>query len=417
MAALTESSPQQGSTTSGSAKVYFDGTHRTLSPAETWLRIKPHFAALGITRVAPITGLDTVGIPVVMVARPNARSLSVSQGKGVDLCCAKVSGAMESIEQHCAEHLDLPLRYISWSELRRRALAPSPAELPFSKAEVEQRPMLWLEGVREADGAPCWLPYACVHLDLRRPLAPDSDLYPLSSNGLASGNTRAEALLHAVLEVVERDAWARFVALPPEDRQRRVLDLASVTDPRALELLAKLQSGGLTVRVWDLSHELGVACFLCQVIEEAASWAFRMGRAEGLGCHTQRGVALARALCEAAQSRLCAIAGSRDDMTRKLATSVRDPLSIQRAQRELAEPSRPEVDFARVPSQDFAFVDAELRWLTAQLQSWAGAEVLSVELPTFGVPVHVVRALVTRLRPPHFLSLRAPRRGFEEASA
>ena len=33
----------------------------------------------------------TIGLPVVMVVRPNARSLSVAQGKGLDLHAAKVS--------------------------------------------------------------------------------------------------------------------------------------------------------------------------------------------------------------------------------------------------------------------------------------------------------------------------------------
>ncbi|TGV60738.1 hypothetical protein EN803_38435, partial [Mesorhizobium sp. M2D.F.Ca.ET.160.01.1.1] len=48
-------------------------------------RIRPHWARMGITRVANVTGLDRIGIPVVMVCRPNARSLAVSQGKGIDL--------------------------------------------------------------------------------------------------------------------------------------------------------------------------------------------------------------------------------------------------------------------------------------------------------------------------------------------
>jgi ribosomal protein S12 methylthiotransferase accessory factor YcaO len=37
---------------------------------------------LPITRLANVTGLDTLGILVVMSVRPNSRSLSVSQGKG-----------------------------------------------------------------------------------------------------------------------------------------------------------------------------------------------------------------------------------------------------------------------------------------------------------------------------------------------
>ena len=55
------------------------GTHRALAPAETLARARRHFAAAGITRIADVTGLDTLGVPVAMAYRPNARNLVVSQ--------------------------------------------------------------------------------------------------------------------------------------------------------------------------------------------------------------------------------------------------------------------------------------------------------------------------------------------------
>ena len=67
------------------AKQYRLGTHRTVSPEATLARVAPHLNEMGITRIANVTGLDDIGIPVVMVCRPNSRSISVAQGKGVDL--------------------------------------------------------------------------------------------------------------------------------------------------------------------------------------------------------------------------------------------------------------------------------------------------------------------------------------------
>lgn len=393
-----------------SREPYLGGAHRALPPALTWQRIKPCIASLGITRVAVITGLDVVGIPVVMVSRPNSRSLSVSQGKGVDLCSAKVSGAMESIEQHCAEHLDLPLRYGSWNELRARACALDPAALPsFDRAAVRSRATLWVEGRRCADAAPCWVPHALVHLDLRRPLAPGSELFPLSSNGLASGNTPTEATLHALLELIERDAWSRFVDLSEEARSERRLALASVSDPVLLELLQKLERAGLNVLVWDLSTELGVPCFLCQLIEAEAEWAFQTGRAEGLGCHTDRRIALARALCEAAQSRLCAISGSRDDMTQGSVARVRAPAAVRRARQQIDRGSEGTRQFASITTSVFPSLDSGLAWLVGGLRAWVGAEVVVVDVPAPGLPVSVVRVLASELRAPHFLAKQRPR--------
>ena len=52
-------------------KLYLDGTHRTVEPAITLERLRPLLPIIGVTRVAAITGLDVIGLPVVMVERPS----------------------------------------------------------------------------------------------------------------------------------------------------------------------------------------------------------------------------------------------------------------------------------------------------------------------------------------------------------
>src|SRR5262245_40073595 len=102
----------------GTVKHWFAGTHRHVPPAETVQRVQRVLPVLGITRVADVTGLDTIGIPVVMVVRPNARSLSVAQGKGSTLEAARASGLMEAIETWHAEQIDLPIKMATHNELR-----------------------------------------------------------------------------------------------------------------------------------------------------------------------------------------------------------------------------------------------------------------------------------------------------------
>lgn len=48
------------------------------------LRAGSLFDRYGITRAADVTGLDRIGILVALAVRPNPRSVSVSQGKGVE---------------------------------------------------------------------------------------------------------------------------------------------------------------------------------------------------------------------------------------------------------------------------------------------------------------------------------------------
>jgi ribosomal protein S12 methylthiotransferase accessory factor len=70
-------------------KVIFTGTHRVRTPEQTLEIITPRLADYGITRLADVTGLDDLGVPVVMAVRPLAATLSVAQGKGATLELAK----------------------------------------------------------------------------------------------------------------------------------------------------------------------------------------------------------------------------------------------------------------------------------------------------------------------------------------
>lgn len=105
-------------TASAATKRYFHGTHRICAPEETLARLQPLLPTMGITRIANVTGLDRTGMPVVMVCRPNARSVTVSQGKGLTLAAAKASGVMEALEIWHAERIVKPLKLASFDEMR-----------------------------------------------------------------------------------------------------------------------------------------------------------------------------------------------------------------------------------------------------------------------------------------------------------
>jgi YcaO-like protein with predicted kinase domain len=70
-------------------KTFMNGAQLCDDPSATLKRVIPWMSNMGITRIANVTGLDRIGIPVVMVCRPNSRSVSVSQGKGLTLDAAR----------------------------------------------------------------------------------------------------------------------------------------------------------------------------------------------------------------------------------------------------------------------------------------------------------------------------------------
>ncbi|MFQ5558821.1 MAG: YcaO-like family protein, partial [Acidimicrobiales bacterium] len=201
------------------------GTIRTRTAGETLQAIRPLFPRLGITRLADVTGMDSIGVPVAMCIRPNARHLSVSQGKGVSSELAMVSAAMESVEMYHAEHLGPPDLTAAWEGLDRASVRPGDLELGiWHQAHRDREEIGWVEAAELLSGRPILVPHVLWDLDSSR-THPDTGLFAVSSNGLASGNCLLEAVLHGLYEVVERDADLRFSNLDPDVHESRRLSL------------------------------------------------------------------------------------------------------------------------------------------------------------------------------------------------
>ncbi|AGC47543.1 hypothetical protein MYSTI_06270 [Myxococcus stipitatus DSM 14675] len=386
----------------GTAKHFRQGTHRTVSPEETLERVRRLMPVLGITRIANVTGLDTVGIPVVMVTRPNARSLAVSQGKGLTLAAAKASGLMESVEGYHAEHITLPLKLATYNELRFRTPVVDVAGLPRLSVSLfhPNWRMLWVEGVDLLGGGPLWLPFDLVHTDFTLPLPTGSGAFLMSSNGLASGNHVLEATLHGLCEVVERDASALWHARGEKGQAGTRLDLTTVNDSACREVLETYARAGVAVGVWETTSDVGVPAFTCYIVDQERESLRPVAVAGGMGCHPSRGVALLRALTEAAQSRLTRICGARDDLHRKAYEEAREGVEADRLRTRLRE-EKPVRRFQEAPHQDASTLEDDLGWVLVKLRMAGVAQVVAVELtkPELGIPV--VRVVVPGLEPTH----------------
>ena len=380
----------------GTRKALDQGTQRTVAPRATLERVAPLLARAGITRVANVTGLDRIGIPVVMVTRPNARSVAVSQGKGLSLEAAKASGLMEALELHHAETAALPLRFASPRALgaEGQVIDLKGLQRPRSGGSEQGLKMLWACGRELLSGGPIWLPYELVHADYTDQRPPGSGLFLASTNGLASGNHPVEAVCHGLCEVIERDATAQWIELPRSERIRRRLDLGSVDDAPCRELLDRFVAAEMSVGVWDTTSRIGVAAFEC-VIADARSDSGHSAR--GAGCHPVRAVALARALTEAAQVRATYVAAARDDLSPAEFETERVLERSQRA-RALIEEGNGQRNFADVPSHEAPHLEEDLRHILDCLASAGVTQVAALDLtrPEFGVPV--VRVVVPGLR-------------------
>jgi len=358
------------------------GTMRDCEPADTLARVRPLFPAFGITRVANVTGLDRIGIPVWICIRPDGRCLSVSQGKGVTDELAQVSAVMESIELYHAERAAEPCLTASYREARRRHRTVDPATLMpgvRGRRYHRTRPIAWARGRDLATGEPVLVPHAVVDANFSRPHA-DQGLFVVTTTGLASGNHRLEAVCHAVFEVVERDCEWRWESLGPAARRAREIAPDSIDSALLRGLLDRFEEAGIHARMWDMTSEVGIPAYHCTLGDPGALGGLELYY--GAGCHLSTEIALARALTEAAQSRLTFISGSRDDVF----PSWYEPApSVTRRRR--AAPGR--LDFGARRSCAGSTFAADLDHARRRLGEAGFRRVVAVEhtRPEFGIPV------------------------------
>lgn len=355
-----------------------DGTHRAATLEATWARFAPARRRAGITRIAELTGLDTLGIPVFAAIRPLGRSLSTQQGKGITPLAARVSALMESLETWTAEHVELPVVRGSYRALRPRAVDVRRLPRPRRRLDLDAR-WAWVEGRDLVRDVPVLVPREAVTLDATFTRPP---VFDVSSNGLASGNVLVEAIVHGLCEVIERDAEAAWRRTGGD--RRLVLD--TIDDPVCRGLIDRIVATGARVFVWDLASDTGVPAIGAAIMEDPREPAWRaLGFYQGFGAHLVPEIAIARALTEAAQTRLTYIAGGRDDFFPHDYERATDPALLADLWGRLAAPCDEPVDFDELPRLAPSSLGHALELLVERVRG----QVVAVELthPALGVPV------------------------------
>ncbi|MFF9091408.1 YcaO-like family protein [Streptomyces sp. NPDC014991] len=306
------------------------GTLRTRTPEDTWEALAPEIPHLGISRVARLTGLDHLGIPVWTAVRPAAHTLVTSQGKGADDLLAKISAVLEAAELW---HAERPVTVATRATHRELRLPYPMAALPVKVAHpaLADIPLDWVTGRGLHTMAEVLVPADLLRREMHHgPVRPE--VFAVTSNGLACGNNRHEATLHALLETVERDVLHRD--WESGGRRRTLVDPASVTDPYCADLIRRFLDAGMWLEIVHVDNPYAIPVFAAYIWSEDYPIVFA-----GSGCHGLPEIALSRALTEAAQSRLTCIAGTRDDLDSHEAAFA-------------AQPGRPEL--AELPAGTWA---------------------------------------------------------------
>ncbi|PIQ42926.1 MAG: hypothetical protein COV52_05415 [Gammaproteobacteria bacterium CG11_big_fil_rev_8_21_14_0_20_46_22] len=290
------------------------GTLRARTPEETLACLKPYAKQAGISRIADLTGLDDVGLPVHTCIRPRSKNLSTSQGKGLTPELSMCSAYMEAIEHYYAEQTPSDL-VGSYHALSHEYACISPdvfQQGTFKHDDLLNLPIAWTALRHCLSGEVYYIPRAAISFDLTE-CTLENTLFKRTTTGLASGNNLEEASCHALLEIIERMNAYRYHRLSDAEKAHRAIKLNTIDCPPLRDRIKALQEKGLSLVIVDVSSTANtMPSYMATLFDER--FFRRVGVFSGYGAHVNKDIALSRALTEAVQSRLTLISGSRDDV-------------------------------------------------------------------------------------------------------
>lgn len=388
--------PQELGWTFRSSPKIAPGANRSVSPDRTEARVRQVLPRLPATRLSDLTPLDPIRLPVFTVVTPLSRDLTIHMGKGADAASARVSALMEAVERVSAETAPpgstLRARFTDLlDDPRRPPVDPLTLDLADDTAYAPEREITWIESFDLLAGAPVLLP---ADLALNPPS--EGVLREVDTNGLASGNTRLEAVIHGLCEVIERDVMSQreFVAQfgDPGDPKPSAWDVDLSTLPvPARAWVERVLAHGLDLTVQDITGELCVPTFRAMISDYAYPSPEGLGAVHfpGWGTSPNAEAAVLRAVTEAVQARLGVIQGARDAFNAY-------PFGARAATRgDRIRQMQPGslVSFSRASSFESLDLLADLEWLLDRLASAGLRQVLVTDLtrPDLGIPVVRVR--------------------------
>ncbi len=284
-------------------KAYIGETHRAKTPEETRKWVEAKALVLGLKNVRNSTDVDRLGIPVFTCQRTRFDGFVVDHGgKGLTKDQAIVSMLMEAIERYSAELRESDREKLvktSFNELRKTENVVDPWDLVLDRFSEFHRDadIYWVKGWDISRQEEVYVPAVAVYHPFR---LDDYYLFASSTNGLASGNTLEEAVFHALMEVIERDAWsiAEFTT-----RTGDLIEIDEVEDYSEIRwLMQRFEEAQVVAILRDITTDIGVPVVACASQDPLLKETPLL--VKGFGAHLDEKVAAYRALAEVALTRV-----------------------------------------------------------------------------------------------------------------
>lgn len=285
---------------------FVETSSREFSPKETLKKVE-EMGLVGeksiIPKVLRVDEIDCLEIPVYFSFSKKIDSDDIDYGfthagKGISAEEAKCSAIFEAIERYSAKMNGSEIVIVGKEDEVDDAISLKKFVVGDNVKQIENLVLEWTDVCVVGKNQTRYVPANYVYF----PYRPQSDkvniVLPHDTNGLASGNTTTEAIIHAIYEVVEKDAFCIF--WNNNDIYQNV-DITEFKNKKLCELVSKLYDKGIKFVIKDVTTDIGIPSYValldCRSIEQPAF-------VYGSGAHLDPEVAILRALTEAIQLRV-----------------------------------------------------------------------------------------------------------------
>ena len=377
---------------------YFKGTHRVIAPKKTIEINEDKLKTAVITRIADITDLDRIGLPVYTAIRPTAEygGVSVYGGKGISKDHAKASAMMEGFERYSAERQDsdeIILSSVNEISSKGDYIDPKSLNLPkeFEKKDISDISLEWSIAHDLITDKDYYIPTNAIY----HPYTHDNNvesLFKSNTNGLASGNILEEAILHGIFEVIERDAWSIFELTHKNYSQ---IDLDTIESETINETIEKFTSNGINIKLMDFTADIDVPTIAASADDTVTRDAGLLTL--GIGTHLDPEVAILRALTEVAQSRATQINGAREDTVRADFAREAGYERMKRINKYYFKQEEEQISLSDIENKSTTSINEDLEIVKNELTSNEIKHVLYHDLTRPELDVSVVRVVIPEM--------------------
>ena len=377
---------------------YFKGTHRVIAPKQTIENNEDKLKTAGITRIADISDLDRIGLPIYTAIRPTAEdgAVSIYGGKGITKEHAKASAMMEGFERYSAEkQTDDEVVVATIDEISDFGEHIDPVSLNLPK-ELEKKciddiSLEWTVSKDIISGDSFYIPTNAVY----HPYLHDNNvqsLFKSNTNGLASGNILEEAILHGMLEVIERDAWSIFELTHKNYAQ---IDLESIESETVNDIISKFESEGIKIKLMDFTADIKIPTIAASADDTVTKDAGLLTL--GMGTHLDPEVAILRALTEVAQSRATQINGAREDTVRADFAREAGYERMKRINKYYFIDEDEKIDLKDIENKSTSSITKDIEIVKDELMANDIGRILYVDLTRPELDVSVVRVIIPEM--------------------